>query len=109
MDLECAQRLAFKNVSETQLRQAFADDAGRGEYIILSRSESVYIQAHGEGGGPYSVEYRDGDASRHFTAEGEFNREQVEALFLAYLRGEERWKTQVVWIPPAPRPWWKFW
>lgn len=56
MKLETARSLEFAQVSEQQLREAFADDKGRGEFVILSQGPEVYIQASGEDDGPYVLE-----------------------------------------------------
>src|SRR4030095_6811795 len=66
MKLETADSYVFDQVTEEQLRDTFDDDKGRGEFVILSEKPEVYIQASGEGDGPYALEYRDGDADHHF-------------------------------------------
>jgi hypothetical protein len=66
MKLECAATLSPPNATEADIRNAFTDDQGRGEFIILSESDDVFIQASGEDEGPYTLECREGDADRHF-------------------------------------------
>jgi hypothetical protein len=39
MKLETADSLGFDQVTEQQLREAFADDKGRGEFVILSQKQ----------------------------------------------------------------------
>jgi len=109
MTLETAGTIADPAVTESRLKAAFADDQGRGGYIILSRSGQVYIQAAGEGEGPYSLEYRDGDNDRHFTAGHRFTKREVERLFLHYLTGDERRRPDVAWVKMKKKPWWKRW
>jgi len=112
MHLETAQDIEHNNVTEAQLREAFRDDAGRGEYIILSRDTrggQHYIQAAGEYNDPYVLEYREGDNAHHFRANGEYTKAQVEQAFLWYLNNDGRWRTEFPWQKEEIKPWWKFW
>jgi hypothetical protein len=52
MRLDCEKGQPVQDVTEADLQNAFANDAGRGEFIILSETDEVYIQAAGEGEGP---------------------------------------------------------
>jgi hypothetical protein len=94
MDLETADSRPIKNVTEEQLRQAFCLDAGFGEFIILSQAKEVYMQAAGEGDGPYRLEYRDGEESRHFCAGDHFKKDGVLRGMVSYLSGDERWRSE---------------
>ena len=114
MELECAQYIGHKNVTEAQLREAFRNDRDRGEYIILFRDENgrkseYYIQAGGEFDDPYCLEYRDGDNEHHFRAAGEYTKAQVEQAFAWYLNNDSRWRTEYPWEKQEIKPWWKFW
>jgi hypothetical protein len=109
MKLETAERLWFAAVTEEQLGEAFRDDAGRGECIILSQQPDVFIQASGEDDGPYVMEYRDQDDDHHFRADTDLSKADVLRAFLWYLARDERWRTDFPWQKAAPRPWWKFW
>jgi hypothetical protein len=109
MKLETAESLGFAQVTEEQLREAFRDDAGRGEFIILSQTPQAFMQAGGEGDGPYSLEYRDGDAEHHFRAGNTFRKEGVQRAFLWYLGGDARWRTEFSWQKMERKPWWRFW
>src|SRR2546426_3036985 len=113
MKLETAKSLGFAQVSEQQLREAFADDKGRGEFVILSQKPEVYIQAGGDDDGPYVLEYRDGDADHHFSAGDSFRKEDVLRAFLWYLAGDARWRSEFSWQKLEQKleqkPWWRFW
>lgn len=111
MKLETAKSLRFAQVSETQLREAFADDKGRGEFVILSQEPGVFIQAGGEGEGPYVLEYRDGDDDHHFSVGDTIRKEDVLRAFLWYLAGDARWRSEFLWqkLEQKQKPWWKFW
>src|SRR5262245_64535199 len=111
MKLETATSLKFSQVSEQQLRDAFADDKGLGEFVILSQEPEVYIQAGGKGEGPYVLEYRDGDADHHFSAGDTFGKEDVLRAFLWYLADDRRWRSEFSWqkLEQMQKPWWRFW
>ena len=114
MELETAEGIVNKNVVKSDIIQAFQSDEGRGEFIILSRSSQVYIQASGEGFGPYRLEYRDGDDDHHFQCSRELSKPEVESAFMKYFEGDELWKTTLEWKPlemgqQGGKPWWKFW
>jgi len=109
MKLECAQDISSDYATEADIRNAFADDSGRGEYIILSGADQVYMQAAGKGDEPYTLEYREGSADRHFVCTRDLNKAEVEAAFLKYLRRDASWKTDFPWKKLENKPWWKFW
>jgi hypothetical protein len=99
---------------ESDIIRAFQDDKKRGEFIILSKSEQVYIQAAGEGFGPYTLEYREGDGYHHFQCTKELSKPDVQAVFIEYLKGGRSWKSNLEWKrldmgQSDEKPWWKFW
>jgi hypothetical protein len=109
MTLETAAGLLADPVTETQLREAFIDDTGRGDYLILSRGPQTYVQASGEGEGPYTLEYRDGDAAHHFEGGSAHCQEVIERVFLWYLAGDSRWQSEIDWQKLEPKSRWKLW
>lgn len=114
MELKTASRISSKNVTEEELINAFEDDVGRGDFIILSQSEEVYIQAAGEGDDPYVMEYREGDSDHHFQCTQKLPKANVQSAFMKYLRGDDSWKTDFEWKqfenePSENKPWWVFW
>lgn len=109
MKLETAERIASAEATEADIRAAFADDHGRGEFIILSQAEQIYMQASGEGDGPYTVEYRDGGENRHFQCPQDMTKSEVETAFLQYLRSDAGWQTDHEWRQLEKKPWWKLW
>ena len=48
MELISAATISSANATEADIRKAFANDRGRGEFVILSEMEEFYIQAAGE-------------------------------------------------------------
>ncbi len=107
MKLETAGRIRHSDVSEAELVAAFQDNAGRGEFVILSQGDQVYIQAGGEGEGPYDLEYRDGDAEHHFRSNQNVSKSEVPAAFRKYLRRDPSWKADFQWEKLETKPWWK--
>jgi hypothetical protein len=97
MKLETASSRAISEVSVPQLREMFEHDARRGEFIILSQAPETYLQASGEGDGPYALEHREGRAEAHFSATGEIHKADVLRAFLSYLAGDGRWRTEFSW------------
>ena len=71
--------------------------------------QDVYMQASGEGEGPYALEHRDGGADQHFSAGSTFGKADVLRAFLWYLAGDSRWRTEFSWQKLENKPWWKFW
>jgi len=109
MHLECEESPSSNDVTETDIRNAFADDAGRGGYIILSQSEQVYMQACGEDEGPYVLEYRDGGGDQHYQCPHDLTKDQAQVAFLKYLAGDTSWQNDFEWEKLEFKPWWKFW
>lgn len=114
MNLQTAGRINKKNITTSDITQAFQDDKARGEFIILSHSDQVYIQAAGNDYGPYTLEYRDGDEYHHFQCSQELSKPQVRSAFLKYFERDDSWKTDLQWKPlqmpqQKQKPWWKFW
>ncbi len=109
MRLETAQQISSKNVTEAELIEAFRDDQGRGEYIILSQSDRIYMQAAGEYDDPYTLEYREGRDDRHFQVDRAVSKAEVLAAFRKYYLQDESWKTDFTWKQLENKPWWKLW
>lgn len=96
--LECAESFSSSDASDADIRRAFDDDRIRGEYIILTSPDGSYIQASGEGDGPYALEYRNAGDTANFRADAELSKQQVRDAFLQFLRGEEAWRTSRQWM-----------
>jgi hypothetical protein len=94
-------RQKFAAVTEQTLEEVFADDTLRGEFVILETDKETFLQAGGEGDGPYTMEYK--EIGNQFQAEGELTKEQVKEAFLDYLRGGSVWRTKHRWRESASR------
>ena len=109
MELECAERIGAENATEADIRKAFADDHGRGEYVILRVSRDHFIQAAGEYDAPHYLEYREGGADHHYECTRQVSKAEVETSFLKYLSGDTTWKNDFMWKKLERKPWWKLW
>ena len=109
MKLECAQSGSTANATVSDIRNALADDASRGEFIILLDSDLTYIQAANVSDGPFTLEYQEGDTSHHFQCTRDLTKSEVESAFLKYLTRDPSWKSDFPWQQETLKPWWKFW
>jgi len=109
MKLKCEGAISSAYAEESDIRKAFSDDQGRGDFIILSVADEVYIQASGEGDGPYTLEYREGGENRHYQCTRDVTKTEVESVFLKYLKQDITWITDFQWKKLESEPWWKFW
>jgi len=106
MHLETAQSIEHANVTEAQLREAFRDDTGRGDFINLIDDERS-ICASGIKDGPYCLICNESDDE--FYAGNEYTKAQVEQAFVWYLQNDGRWRTDFPWKKEEKKPWWKLW
>ncbi|MHC4740991.1 MAG: hypothetical protein ACYS8Z_03715 [Planctomycetota bacterium] len=97
MRLETAKGIYKDKATKSDIMEIFQDDEGRGDLINLSLGSEDYIQATGEGDGPYRVEYREGDEEHHFQCSQELSKSEVESIFLKYFAGDESWRRAVRW------------
>jgi len=96
MDLESGGSIKRNGAQEADISAAFADDRGRGDFIILSASDSEFIQAAEEGDGIFAVEYRDA-SGQQFQASIAMVKPVVEAAFKDYLRKGTAWRKGHQW------------
>ena len=95
MDLE-TDRTTIRHAKDVDIERIFEDDSMRGEFAILSVSKEQYLQAAGEGEGPYLLEYRVPD-SGNCQAEEKISKQEVVEAFLDYLRGGTQWRSARQW------------
>lgn len=96
--LETAQSISAKDATEDDVSRAFDDESGFGEFVILTSSSGTILQAGGGDDDQYVLEYGD-DNEVQFRADGEFSKKQVRVAFLAFVRGDESWRTTHTWKP----------
>jgi hypothetical protein len=97
--LECAGSCSAGDASEADINRAFDEDRIRGQYAILIAPGGSFLQAAGEGDGPYVLEHREARTNEHVRAQGEWTKEDVREAFLQYRRGDARWRTSRGWEP----------
>lgn len=107
MILETAQSLASADATLEDIHNAIAEDALRGEYLILYRDESCFVQAAGDTE-PFSVEYFDGTSERTCRCRQQLSSADLEQLLLRYLAGDPQWNEGYDWDAAPVKPWWKF-
>ena len=72
----------------------------RGEYVILSKDRrNTFLQAAGNGDGPFLLEYREDDASTGGRPITRNLRDGEVAQFTSYLHGTADWKLAHDWTP----------
>jgi|SRR6516164_7792430 hypothetical protein len=101
MDLIMAGSKAVLGVDAQLVEEILADDSRRGEFVILQVDKNTFLQASGEGDGPYVLEYKDG--GQQFQALDAPTKDKVKEAFLDYLRGGSEWKTERQWRQLAAR------
>ena len=100
MDLETAGSISKKDAAREDIEDAFADDDARGEFIILQTDDGEFLrflQAAGEGDGPYVLEYCDEANGAHRQVAGELTKEQTRTAFLDYFDGKPIWCDRFRW------------
>lgn len=97
MKLEFEKGRSFESPTPNQIRSGLAEvgDAN-GSYAILSDGEG-FIQAAGEAGSGFVVEYREGDKLFQSTSQSEPLAKVTEA-FQKYARGDASWRGDFRWI-----------
>ena len=94
-------RQKFGDATEQTIEEVFADDFLRGEFVILQADENTFLQAGGEGDGPYTLEYK--EPGKQFRCVRPLTKQEVKEAFLDYLRGGSAWRTQREWRELAAR------
>ena len=97
--IECAGSFSSQDASDADIRRVFDSDSERGEFVILTAPNGSFIQAAGEGDGPYVLEYRDEISGDHKVAQADLTKTQVQDAFLSYLHGDDVWRSRWEWVP----------
>ena len=88
-----------RNPSLELIRQATAQLTLSGEgngFLIIERQDEQYAQAARNGADDYQVEYRDGDATRHFAAY-HVTLAQAQAALCGWVFDLPGWRDQLHW------------
>jgi hypothetical protein len=95
--------LETSNGTETEataarIRELIGNDQERGDFIILSQEDELYLQTTGRDD-VFITEYRDGSADRHFVSKQPLTAEQLEEVMVRYLNQDPDWKETCEWQP----------
>lgn len=84
-------------VSEAQLKEALNSLAhGEIEFVILEDGPA-FLQAAGEGDGPYAVEHCENEGAPLTGIDGGVDRATAERVMLAFRRGDAAWRLSHSW------------
>lgn len=84
----------IEGVVERDLQEVFSDQALRGNLVVLATEDDQYLQAAGEGDGPYLVEHRDAHCGTHQL----LSLADTRQAFIDFLNRASAWNRR------APRP-----
>jgi len=68
------------------------------EYVILQEGDE-FVQAAGEGNGPYRLERCEGDPAGIWYADGPIDRSTLTTVLLSFHRRDADWTAHVPWLP----------
>jgi hypothetical protein len=98
MKLEFEQGRSFESPTPNQISSGLASVGGaNGSYAILSSNGDNFIQAAGEAGSGFVVEYREGDKLFQSASQSEPLSKVTEA-FQKYARDDGSWRDDFRWI-----------
>lgn len=91
---------AIDGATQDQLRGAL-DAMARGhlEFVTLEADDGRFVQAAGQGGGPYELQRCDGDPDGMVRAAGSPDSTCVATVMSAWLAGAPDWDAAVEWQP----------
>jgi hypothetical protein len=89
--------VAIEPVTEAQLGEAVtAMASGELEYVILEDGEA-FLQAAGEGAGPYALQFSPASGDGMEEARGGATEAAMRAALQAYRRGDPSWRRPFEW------------
>jgi len=89
--------IAVEGVTEAQLGEGLAALArGEIEYVILE-SGGEFVQAAGEGAGPYALQFNPAPGDGLLEVPGGVGEAAMRAALLAYRRGDPAWRRPFQW------------
>jgi hypothetical protein len=91
--------VTVEGVTEAQLGEALAALArGEIEYVILESGEE-FVQAAGEGAGPYALQFNPAADDGLLEVPGGVSDAAMRSALMAYRRGEADWRRPFQWLP----------
>ncbi len=90
---------AVKSPSASQIEEALrALDSGEDGFAILEASSETYMQAAGDQGAGFILEYQEGDTDRHFKAtRAKIPLAEAVKAFQMYAAGDAGWRGMFEW------------
>lgn len=89
----------FEAVDDAQLLDAIAAmQRGDIEFVILEDGDA-FLQAAGEGEGPYALQFCEGDPDAVLEVEGGVAIDALRQVMRAYLGGDRGWQQSQTWTP----------
>lgn len=81
------------------LNQLAAGKCSEDSFVILNRTPDSYMQTlFDTASGKFTLEYQDGDLSKHFAARSsDLSLDEITRVFTEYLNGSDTWKTALSW------------
>lgn len=91
-------------VDDVQVIRKCFDEKNFGGFAILEAADGKFLQTARSlrepvKGDPWILEYREGPEGPHYESVGVVTLLQVKGAFLAYLRGDQSWRTSREWRP----------
>ena len=89
----------LSNLSGPQLDQALdALEHAHIEYVILEHGEA-FLQAAGDGDGPYQVQFSSGPAGPIMEIRGGVSAATMRSILRSYFQSRDRWRPGPEWAP----------
>ena len=99
MYLEINGNVVNEPVSDELIEKTVYSFTGEGDsFLILSVDEMTYMQASGDPGGGYVLEYQDGSLEEHYyCADPDISAGKVTDAFRSYFAKDDEWRRKYMW------------
>jgi hypothetical protein len=88
--------------SANQIEEAVGDLSNRKDsFVVLSSTSTDFVQVAAGGNAGFTVEYQEGDRTRHFRANEKLAHSRVVDVLVRYSRGDAQWKASLSWKQAA--------
>ena len=99
MYLEINGNVVNEPVSDELIEKTVYSFTGEGDsFLILSVDEMTYMQASGDPGGGFVLEYQDGSLEQHYyCADPDISAGKVTDAFRSYFARDDKWRKKYHW------------